>query len=168
MSIANIWKFQENIAALCRKISQNVGRTYREASGEHRGTVQNGCKTLQVSAIRGSGYVWPRKLKRSPLSSDVRIPDVMVAEQNITSGCKVVAAGCKLVAAGWNGGALPLSGCGPSGWNVSGWNDNILSGYVFRMPFDDVSGGLVRIYSLHSGIAYGFQRTLLNLGLLWW
>ena len=24
-----------------RKISQNVGRIYREASGEHRGTVQN-------------------------------------------------------------------------------------------------------------------------------
>ena len=30
------------------KISQNVGRTYREASGEHRGTVQN--------AVKLSGY----------------------------------------------------------------------------------------------------------------
>ena len=36
MSVANIGKLQENTAALCRKIFQNVGRTYREASGEHR------------------------------------------------------------------------------------------------------------------------------------
>ena len=57
MSIAHIGKRQENTAALCRKISQNVSRTYREASGEHRGTVQNGCETLRVSAIRRSGYV---------------------------------------------------------------------------------------------------------------
>ena len=57
MSVANIWKLQENTAALCRKISQNVARTYQEASGEHRGTMQNGCETLRVSAIRGSGYV---------------------------------------------------------------------------------------------------------------
>ena len=27
MSVANIWKLQENTAALCRKISQNVGRS---------------------------------------------------------------------------------------------------------------------------------------------
>ena len=39
------------------KISQNVGSTYWEASGEHRGTVQNGFKTLRASAISGSGYV---------------------------------------------------------------------------------------------------------------
>ena len=51
MSVANIWKLQENTAALCRKISQNVGGKYREALGEHRGTVQNDCETLQVSAI---------------------------------------------------------------------------------------------------------------------
>ena len=57
MSIANIWKLQENTAALCRKVSQNVGRTYREASGENHGTVQNGCETLRVSAIKGSGHV---------------------------------------------------------------------------------------------------------------
>ena len=57
MSVANIWKLQENTVALYRKISQNVGWTYREASGEHRGTVQNGCETLRVSAISGSGYV---------------------------------------------------------------------------------------------------------------
>ena len=109
--------------ALC-KISQDVDRKYREALGEHRDTVQNGCKTLWVSAIRGSRYVWPGKLKRPPLPSGVkrrmwnirrkcrmwdirvecrhsRIPDVrhpggMAAQQN--SGCDT---------SGWNGGALP-------------------------------------------------------------
>ena len=110
MSVGNIGKLQENTAELCRKISQNVGRTYREASGEHRGTVQNGCETLRVSAIRGSGYVWPGKLKRPPLPSGVkrrmqnirlecqrrRIPDVrhpsgMSAKQNF--GCET---------SGWN------------------------------------------------------------------
>ena len=45
-----------------------------------------------------------------PLPFGVRIPDVMAAEQNITFGRKVAAAG-------YNGGALPLSGCEPSGWN---------------------------------------------------
>ena len=39
------------------KISQNFDRTYLEALGEHRGTVQNGCETLRVSAVRGFGYV---------------------------------------------------------------------------------------------------------------
>ena len=38
-----------------------------------------------------------------------------------------------------------------------------LSGYVVRMPSDGVSGCPVWVYFLH-----GFQRTLLNLGLLWW
>ena len=51
MSVAHIVKLQENTAALCRKISQNVGGKYREALGEHRGTVQNGYKILRVSAI---------------------------------------------------------------------------------------------------------------------
>ena len=35
MSVANIWKLQENTTALCK----------------------NGCETPRVSAIRGSGYV---------------------------------------------------------------------------------------------------------------
>ena len=51
MTVAHIGKLQENTAALC-KISQDVGRKYREASGENRSTVQNDCKTLRVSAIR--------------------------------------------------------------------------------------------------------------------
>ena len=77
--------------------------------------MQNICETLQVSAIKGSGYVWPGKLKRHPLPSGVkrrmqnirmeyrqrRIPDVrhpggMSAEQN--SGCDT---------SGWNVGEFP-------------------------------------------------------------
>ena len=98
MSVANIRKLQENTAAL----------------------VQNGCSPIRVGGYQRIRIHPSGEFEMPPLPSDVRIPDVMVAEQNITSGCKVVAAGCKLVAAGWNGGALPLSGCGPSGWNVSG------------------------------------------------
>nr|CAN81259.1 hypothetical protein VITISV_023327 [Vitis vinifera] len=104
MSVTNIWKLQENTVALCRKISQNVGRKYWKASGEHRGTVQNGYETL--------------RLKRPPLPSGVkcrmrnirmeflrrRIPNVrhpggMSAEQN--SGCET---------SGWNVGGATSSG----------------------------------------------------------
>ena len=49
MSLGNIRKLQENTAALYIKR-----------------------KTLQVSAIRGSGHVWPGKLKRPPLPFGVR------------------------------------------------------------------------------------------------
>ena len=75
-----VWGFRQQISkAKYLKISQNVDRKYLEASGEHRGTVQkniskcrldisgasgehrgtvqNDCETLQVSAIKGSGYV---------------------------------------------------------------------------------------------------------------
>ena len=59
MSIENIRKLQENTVAL-----------YTER------------KTLQVSAIRRSGYVYPEKLKRPPLLSGCEI-----------SGCKMSAHG---------------------------------------------------------------------------
>ena len=59
MSVGNIRKLQENTAAL-----------YTER------------KTLRVSAIRGSGYVYPEKLKRPPLPSGCEI-----------SGCKMSAHG---------------------------------------------------------------------------
>ena len=59
MSGANIGKLQENTVAL-----------YTER------------KTLLVSAIRGSGYVWPKKLKHPPLPSGCEI-----------SGCKMSAHG---------------------------------------------------------------------------
>ncbi|KAL6347568.1 hypothetical protein AAG906_026094 [Vitis piasezkii] len=54
----------------------------KEASGEHRGTVQNGCETLRVSAVKGSGHVCPGNLKRPPLPSDCEI-----------FGCKISAHG---------------------------------------------------------------------------
>ena len=56
MSVANIWKLQENTAALYKIVYE----------------------TLRVGAIRGSGYVRPEKLKRSPFLSGVRIPDVNI------------------------------------------------------------------------------------------
>ena len=59
MSVGNIRKLQENTAAL-----------YIER------------KTLQVSAIRRSGHVYPEKLKRPPLPSGCEI-----------SGCKMLAHG---------------------------------------------------------------------------
>ena len=37
------WKF---IQKYLKKISKSVGRNYREASGEHLCTVQNGCEIL--------------------------------------------------------------------------------------------------------------------------
>ena len=52
MSVGNIKKLQENTAAL-----------YIER------------KTLQVSAIKGSGYVWRKKLKRPPLPPGCQAPD---------------------------------------------------------------------------------------------
>ena len=118
VSVANIRKLQENTAALCRKISQNVGQTYREASGEHRGTVQNDCETLQVSAIRWSRYVQPRKLKHPPLPSGVRR-----WMQNIRMECL------------WR--RIPderhsgeMSAEQNSGWETAGWNGD---GAEFRM-----------------------------------
>ena len=59
MSVGNIRKVQENTAAL-----------YTER------------KTLQVSVIRRSGYVYPEKLKRPPFPSGCEI-----------SGCKMSAHG---------------------------------------------------------------------------
>ena len=55
MLIANIGKLQENTAALCKI----------------------GCETLRVRVIRGSGYVYPKKLKLPPLPSGSWIPDVI-------------------------------------------------------------------------------------------
>ena len=49
MSVENIRKLQENITAL-----------------------YTGRKILRVSVIRGSGHVWPKKLKHPPLPSGVR------------------------------------------------------------------------------------------------
>ena len=82
MSVGNIRKFLENTAAL-----------YTER------------KTLQVSVIRRSGYVYPEKLKRPPLPSGCEI-----------SGCKMSAHGipdvkCRRRQAIWiNSIRIPLRG----------------------------------------------------------
>ena len=81
MSVENIRKLQDNTAAL-----------YTER------------KTLRVSAIRRSGYVYPEKLKRPPLPSDCEI-----------SGCKMSAHGI-FPRVDWamlrKGDRLPVQGVG--------------------------------------------------------
>ena len=192
MSVAHIGKLQENTAALYRKISQNVGRTYRETSGEYRGTVQNGCETLRISAIRGSGYVWHGKLKCPPLPSgvkrrmwnirmecrqrifsDVRYPDGMSTEQN--SGCET---------SGEGGMSQGLSGATPSGFpkrtrggaSLSGLpqgethgTDSIRILLAFRICLWQRTSKLQFFMFLSFPLLFhGFQITLLNFGLLWW
>nr|CAN66457.1 hypothetical protein VITISV_011576 [Vitis vinifera] len=95
MSVANIEKLQENTA----KISQNVGRKYLEASGEHPGTVQNICETLWVSTQR-IRICLTREVEM--LSSPIRrqAPDAKYSEK--------VCARCET--SGWNGGGAAPSG----------------------------------------------------------
>ena len=107
--------------------------------------MQNGCSPIQVGGyqiirIRPSGEV-----KTPSFPFGVKIPDVNIR------GWKVRSSRVQ------NGCAYPGCNSYPSGM-LSGWNDNILSGYVVRMPSDGISGRLVRVYSL-----YGFQRTFLDL-----
>ena len=104
-------------------------------------------ETLRVGTIRGSGYVRPEKLKSSHFLSGVRIPDTNIRVEMLGSQMPWRQLGA-------NGGAHP----GVNG----GSRVQLLSGYVVRTPSDGVSGRPVRVYSLH-----GFQRTLLNLILLW-
>ena len=65
MSVAHIGKLQENTVALCKMGCETLWVSAISI-------VQNGCETLRVNAIRGSGYVYPEKLKRPPLPSGVR------------------------------------------------------------------------------------------------
>ena len=138
MSVAHIWKLQENIAALCKI----------------------GFETLRISVIRRSGYVWPRKLKHPPLPSDVkhrmqnirmecrrgRISDVrhlggMSAEQKFQMWD--IRVECRR-------SRLP-DVRHPEKVALAGRNS-----YPGGMSYDSRSGGMSRIpYSLHSGFAYG-------------
>ena len=107
LSVAHIWKLQENteekylkmLVAHIGKLQENTATLYK-----------NGCKTLQVSAIKWSGYVQPEKLKRPPFPSGVRrcpnakYPDGMAAEKKYSDGMS----------------AEQNSGCETSGWNVGG------------------------------------------------
>ena len=63
MSVGNIRKLQENTIAL-----------YTER------------KTLLVSVIRRSGYVYPEKLKRPPLPSDCEISRCKMSAHAMLSG----------------------------------------------------------------------------------
>ena len=116
-----VWGFRQQISkAKYLKISQNVDRTYRETLGEHRGTVQNWLRNSQVSAIRGSGYVYLEKLKCPFLPSGYvcrmwnirrRWTSPGYNSGYDTSGWKVAAADFRMwyirvevAAAGWNGG----------------------------------------------------------------
>ena len=138
-----VWEFRQQISkAKYPKISQKY---WSKISGRFRRTPLH-CterKTLQVSIIRRSGYVYLEKSKSPPLPSSYRI-----------SGCKMSAYGMS---------SFPIwrqnSGCKHPGWKVRGSRVQILpERNVVRMPSDGISGRPVRVYSL-----YGFQRTLLNL-----
>ena len=86
--------------------------------------------------------------------SDVRHPGGMAAQQN--SGCDT---------SGWNGGGSRIPDVIHPGWKVAAAGGN---SYPGGMSYDSSPGGMSRIpYSLYSGFAFGFQRTLLNFGLLW-
>ena len=81
------------------KISQNVGRTYREASGEHRGTVQN--------AVKLSGYA----LSVDPDMSDRGNWTALFSHSDMSARCETSG----------EGGTSPdqNSGCDTSGWRVA-------------------------------------------------
>ena len=110
-----VWGFRHQISktkylkiskAKYLKISQNVNRTYREASGEHCGTVQkwlrnSPSKRYQMIRICPTGEL---ETSSSPIlcqffssirrqAPDAKYPDGMSAEKN--SGCDT---------SGWNGG----------------------------------------------------------------
>ena len=61
MSVENIGKLQENTAALCKMAPGKLKCRPRMLSGWAE---MSAADVLWVSAIKGSGYVWPRKLKR--------------------------------------------------------------------------------------------------------
>ena len=71
---------KQNIPKYRSKISQDVGRKYLKMSVENIRKLQDNTaalytkrKTLRVSAIRRSGYVYPENLKRLPLPSGCEI-----------------------------------------------------------------------------------------------
>ena len=148
-------------------LKQNIPKYRWQISGNFRRTLQHCAKWLlshpgrryQMIRIRPSGEV-------ENASSPIRL---------LHSGCehpggKCAAAGCKWPQpdakcrrasrykwrqSNTNGGAHP----GVNG----GSRVQFLPGYVVQMPSDGVSRRTIQVYSLY----FGFQRTLLNLILLW-
>ena len=137
MSVAHIGKLQENTVALYKKWLRN-------SPGER---YQHCAKWLRNSP--GERY----QRIRICISGEVEMPYSPIRLLN--SGCKT--SGC-------NGGGSKIPDViHPGGMAASGWNS-----YPGGMSYDSHPGGMSRIsYSLYSRFAYGFQRTLLNLGLLW-
>ena len=135
MSVAHIWKLQENTATMCKMAAK-----------------------LSGYAVRGSGYVQPGKLKRLSFPG----------------------AGCKI--SGWNGGdsrildvihpggkwrqpdvmaaRSPIRICFPDEKDPR----SAALRWCARTPCPDDSISYPDSFSL---LCHGFQRTLLNLGLLW-
>ena len=129
----NISKFQSDISGSFRRTPRHCAEKYLKMSVGHIEKLQdntvalyeNGCETLRVSAIRGSGYVWPGKLKRPLLPSGIKR-----RMRNIRMECRQ----SKIPNVRHPGGMCDATA------HVS-------------PPFDGVSGRIP--YSLHSGFAYG-------------
>ena len=81
---------KQNIPKYRSKISQDVGWKYLKMSVENIRKLQDNTatlyterKTLRVSVIRRSGYVYPEKLKRPPLSSGCEISECKMSAHGI-------------------------------------------------------------------------------------
>ena len=159
-------------------LKQNISKCQLEISGSFMRTVQL-CVSDWVGATRGSRYVWPEKLKRPPLPSGCEI-----------SGCKMLAYGI-LSRVDWamlrkgdrsahgyldsqaerQRNAIRCSSirtiaytiriCCPDGKHWLKWVSepcyyprSTALQWCVRTPCPDI-------------FCHGFQRTLLNLGLLW-
>ena len=175
ISIKNIKKLQENTTAV---------HTER--------------KTLRVSAIRGSGYVWPEKLKRPSLPSGCETSECEMLADGIPprvdwampQGGPSGRARCRNPSPGWHGARKAIRinsiripqedtrrhAIRHSWTSHSGWY-HILSGYVIRIiDYSEQAllqptfrrSPMVCLDALSGHLCHGFQKTLLNLGLLWW
>ena len=179
MSVAHIGKLQENTAALCKMVAKLSGwalledpdmyirRSWNALSPIR--LLNSGCKT---TGWNGSGSRIPDVRHPDGNGGGSRIPNVIRGEMERSIISDVIrvewrrAAEFRMWDIRMEWRRQQNSGCDTSGWNVAaaGWNS-----YPGGMSYDSYPGGMSRIpYSLYSGFAYGFQRTLLNLGLIWW
>ena len=134
-------------------LKYNISKYRWQKSGSFRRTPQHCAKWLLSHPGRRYQMIWIRP------SGEVETLSFSIRHQN--SGHEHPGGSARQ--SGANGAHIrvqmaPTSGCK---WRRTS-RVQILSGYVVRTPFDGVSGRPVQVYSLH-----GFQRTLLNLILLW-
>ena len=150
MSIGNIRKLQENTVAL-----------YTER------------KTLRISFIRRSGYVYPEKLKRPPLHPAMKYLDVKCRRTEFriwnVGARNFRINSIRIPPRGRARHAILLSPDDNISYPdmVSGWKTLtkvskpcysprfVALQWCVRTPCSDI-------------FCHGFQRTLFNLGLLWW